>query len=129
MVHVPGEGLVPKPEDETQADAARGRGEGSATGSCGQQELSPREQVEAGDISASAASAAAATATTAAAATVSAAHAEAYERLGGRLLLRLRDLGVDCRKTHDRCRSHCCINCIDIVLCSFVLDLRVPSYI
>lgn len=88
-----GEGLVPEQADEAQADAARGGGEGSAAGGRGEQELSPRQQVEARDGASAAAGRSAAAATTAA---VPALHAEAqHARLGRRLLLGLRDLRLD----------------------------------
>lgn len=90
-----GEGLVPEQADEAQADAAGGGGEGSAAGCRGEQELSPRQQVEAGD-GASAAAGRSAAAATAAAAAVPALHAEAqHARLGRRLLLGLRNLRLD----------------------------------
>ena len=44
-----GEGLVPEQADETQEDAARGGGQGTAS-SCRQQQKQPsREQMETGD--------------------------------------------------------------------------------
>lgn len=80
---IPGQGLVPEQTDETQTDAARRGSEGAAAGGSGQQELSPREQVETGDrSSAPRRPAAERSAAAVAAVPASAPHAEAHKRLG-----------------------------------------------